>query len=162
MCASSSICTQISHQDCITTIMQFSSFLLLACGLAPAMVSGAPQGLSLRQDEPLPSASELFVTFWEKGCGTPVDPNGSKATYNVHDKGPEEPGDPAGECLQVINYGWQSVEIEQPSDVTLYSGLGCVDADKELTVSTSTCYTTGTDSETGTPKQLGSFIARRV
>lgn len=95
--------------------MQFTSIMLLAAGLAPVLVSGAPSGVSRRQDEPS-SSFMTFVTFWEKGCDTPPDANGNKSTYQFHDKGEDIPGDPAGECLSITPFGWQSVHIDQADD----------------------------------------------
>lgn len=97
--------------------MQLTSLLLLASGLAPALVGAAPQALSIRQDEPNPTASWLFVTLWEAGCDINPD-DSSKSTFQFHDMGPEEPGDPVEECVDLIAYGWKSFEIKQPTDGT--------------------------------------------
>lgn len=95
--------------------MHFTSLAMLAIGLAPALVSSAPsQGLSLRQANP--TTYMLFVTLWQGGCDKDDEPENDKSTYQFHDKGEEIPGDPVGECLDVIGFAWQSMRVAQPTD----------------------------------------------
>jgi hypothetical protein len=105
--------------------MQLSSIILVASGLA--FVGAAPQPIP--QDEPLPPSYTLYVTFWEKGCQDPSDTNGNIASFTVNDI--DETADRPEDCVQLTAYGWQSVDIVQPTDsaqrysVDLFSGLGC-------------------------------------
>jgi hypothetical protein len=106
--------------------MQLTSFFFALSVFALsgfALVSAAPQSFAARNA--LSPEDTLYVTFWENGCG-PAENGNSATDYINNSDGNARPGD----CVLNLHYGWQSVEIRQPSDGTLYSidlfsGEGC-------------------------------------
>jgi hypothetical protein len=120
--------------------MHFTSLALIASGMAFASAAPAAAPAPFALDDPLPTTYTLYVTFWEKGCQDPSDTDGNIATFTVNEV--DETADRPGDCVQLTAYGWQSINILQPTDeakkysIEIFSGLGC---NNPLLVSLSLC-----------------------